>query len=134
VRVVLDTNVLISGVFFGGLPQKILVAAYAGRLTAVVSPAILSEYRRVLRRFSRRVRIDEAEGLVDLLVLRSEMGPDAELPGPVCADPADDKFLACALHAGVRMIVSGDRGLLPADGYEGIRVVTPGNFAREWLR
>jgi putative PIN family toxin of toxin-antitoxin system len=49
VRVVLDTNVLVSGVFFGGLPGRILEAWRDGKLTLIVSPAILDEYLRVGR-------------------------------------------------------------------------------------
>jgi len=47
VRVVLDTNVVVSGVFFGGVPGRILSAWTAGQITMVMSPAILEEYRRV---------------------------------------------------------------------------------------
>ncbi len=55
------------------------------------------------------------------------------LPAPVSADPDDDKFFACASAAGVAAIVSGDKDLLDHDGWRGVRVLRPRQFAVELL-
>jgi uncharacterized protein len=51
----------------------------------------------------------------------------------VCADPDDDKFLACALASGARLIVSGDEHLLAVNGWQGIEVIKPRAFADRHL-
>ena len=55
------------------------------------------------------------------------------LEGQVCADPDDDKFLACALASGARIIVSGDKHLVDVSGYRGIEVLRPRAFVDRYL-
>ena len=55
------------------------------------------------------------------------------LPEPVSVDPDDDKFIACALAADTKLIVSGDRHLLDIDGYQDIRVLKPRRFVNIYL-
>ncbi len=55
------------------------------------------------------------------------------LPEPVCGDPDDDKFLACALAARADLIVSGGKKLLAVSGYEDVAVITPREFSDRWL-
>ena len=57
----------------------------------------------------------------------------APLPDQVCDDPDDDKFLACALASGTRIIVTGDKALLKLDGSRGLSITTPRRFADEHL-
>jgi len=52
---------------------------------------------------------------------------------PVCKDPDDDKFIACAVAAGIKQIVSGDKQLLKVNGYKGIHVLTPRKFVDNYL-
>jgi putative PIN family toxin of toxin-antitoxin system len=132
-RVVLDTNVFVSGVFFQGPPYRILAAWRHRRFHLAVSPAILDEYQRVSRELAAQFpRVDLGEALA-LLVTYAQVRHPSPLPKPVCADPADDEFLACALGARVRLVVSGDRHLLAADGYRGIRGRRPRRFVEEYL-
>jgi len=133
VKVVLDTNVVVSGIFFGGPPQDILVAAYAARFHPVLSPEILDEYRRAVHKIAVRSRRPENEGLLELLLLKAELRAAAPLSKAVCDDPDDDKFLACALASGAPIIVSGDRELLAVSGYRKLRVITPRTFCDERL-
>ena len=55
------------------------------------------------------------------------------ISGVSCDDPDDLKFLGCALAGGVRFVVTGDRALLRASGFQGIEVVTPREFVRRHL-
>lgn len=132
-RVVLDTNVFISGVFFQGPPYRILDAWRHRRLHLVVSPAIVEEYQRVSQELAAQFPLVDLGEALELLAAYAQVRDPRPLPEPVCADPADDEFLACALGARVRLVVSGDRHLLAADGYRGIRVLRPRRFVEEYL-
>jgi len=66
--------------------------------------------------------------LLELIVVEAEMVQPDALDVEVCADPDDDKFIACALACGAKLIVSGDRHLIDVDGYRGIKVIKPRTF------
>jgi putative PIN family toxin of toxin-antitoxin system len=130
VRVVLDTNVVVSGVFFGGVPGRILAAWSAGDLVLVLSPAILEEYRRVGRELGRQhPDLNTAFEPVLTLIAMNAMIVDApQFSQPVSGDPDDDMFLAAALATHTQFIVSGDKDLLRVSGWRGIAVLTPRQF------
>lgn len=127
-RVVLDTNVFISGVFFTGPPLQILQLWRDGRIRLVVSAEILDEYRRVGQRLGRLHSGVDLEPFLSLLATHAEIVLAPPLPEPVCEDSADDMFLACALAARAKVVVSGDKHLLRVSGYRGIEVVRPRAF------
>lgn len=134
-HVVLDTNVVLSGIFFAGVPGRILEAWRAGALTLVLSPAILAEYHRAGTALA--ARYPEAGALLDgvlALLARSATIVDARpLDAPVAPDPDDDKFLACALAADVRTIVTGDKPRLSVSGWAGLAILTPRQFVDRYL-
>lgn len=130
-RVVLDTNVFVSAVFFGGVPGRILDAWRDGRLRLVVSPDILDEYRRVGEILADQYPGVDLEPLLALLVERAELVEAPPLSEPVSADADDDKFLACAVEAGVSTVVSGDKHLVDLTGWRGIRVLRPRQLVEE---
>jgi uncharacterized protein len=129
VKVVLDTNVLLSGFFFGGLPGRVLEAWRDGRFTLVLSAPILAEYRATGAEFEASYGRSDFESFAALIVLNSEVVDAPEqLPEQVCSDLDDDKFLACALVARTRVIISGDRRLRAVSGWNGIQVLWPREF------
>ena len=132
-RIILDTNVFVSGVFFSGPPYQILSAWRDGRIQLVISREILDEYQRVGRVLAEQYPGVDLDPLISLLVAQSESVGVPPLPDPVCEDRDDDKFLACALSGEVRLIVSGDRHLLRVSGYRGIEVVRPRASLEEHL-
>jgi putative PIN family toxin of toxin-antitoxin system len=134
VKFVLDTNVLISGLFFPGLPHRILCAWRDGKLELVLSPEILDEYRRVAEEFSGRSPEPDVEPFLRLLGTRATVVSSPTLPEQVCTDPDDDKFLACALAARAKVITSGDKHLLAVSGYHGVEVLRPRAFVEKYLR
>jgi putative PIN family toxin of toxin-antitoxin system len=99
-RVVVDTNVLVSGVFFGGVPGRILEAWRDGTLTLVVSSAILEEYHRVGALLGARYPGVDLEPVLALVAVHAEVVQPATLADRVCEDPDDDKFMTCALAGG----------------------------------
>lgn len=129
-RAILDTNVLVSGVIFGGTPRRIVELAQAHEFTMVVTQDIIAEYTVVVERVSKRYDVKGACELLDLLIGDSDLSFSLSLPQPVCAHQADDKFLAAALAAGVTTIVSGDKHLRDVSGWSGISVHTPSAFLK----
>jgi putative PIN family toxin of toxin-antitoxin system len=128
VRIVLDTNVLISGVFFNGPPYKILEAWRDGRLVLVVSPAILEEYYRVGENLSSRYPEVDITPVLEFVTINAEIVSPPYFARPICTDPDDDKFFTCAIAARCPVIVSGDKHLLSKSGFCGVLVRKPRDF------
>jgi putative PIN family toxin of toxin-antitoxin system len=133
VRIVLDTNVFISGIFFSGPPHRILQGWRDGRVQLVLSPDIFEEYRRVAEVLHEQFPAVDLTGLLELVVVEAEMCQAEPLLEAVSADPDDDKFIACALSSGSKLIVSGDKHLLAVDGYRGIEILKPRPFVDKYL-
>lgn len=133
-KVVLDTNALIPGIFFSGLPGKILQAWRCGKIQIAVSIEIPEEYLIVAERLTARHVGVEYQGILGVIVENAELVQASSLKEPLCEDSPDDKFLACALAARARITVRGDKALLEASGYRGVKVVTPKEFVLEYLR
>jgi putative PIN family toxin of toxin-antitoxin system len=133
VNVVVDTNVFISGVFFGGVPGRILEAWRDGAIELVLSAEILEEYQRVGQELGSQYPGVDVEPFLALLMVGGTFVEVPPLPERVSSDPDDDKFLACALAANVPVVVSGDRDLLDHTGWRGIRVLRPRQFTDEFL-
>ena len=127
-RTVVDTNVFVSGVFFGGPPGDVFAAWRDGTIEFVVSREIIGEYVRVGERLSARFPDVDLEPVLRLIAAFATLVPAPPLPEPVCADGDDDKFLACAVAAGAPYIVSGDRALLATSPYRAVVVIRPRDF------
>ena len=127
-KVVLDTNVFVSGVFFGGTPGRVLEAWRDGTTEVVLSREILEEYVRVGEELAGRFPGIDLGPAFELLAVSATLVVSTRLPEPVSRDPDDDKFLACALAAGADCVVSGDRDLLDVSPYEGVVVLSPRDF------
>lgn len=128
-RAVLDTNVLMSAVFFGGVPGMVLEAWVSGDFSLVASPKILDEYRRVSAELKAKYPKIDTEPILDLLTVHAEIVEDRALSKPVSRDADDDTFFACAAAAGA-VLVSGDKDLLAVDGERGVRVLAPRAFQK----
>ena len=132
-RIVLDTNVFISGVFFAGPPLQILRAWRDGKVKLILSLEILEEYQRVGRILAKKFPGVDLDPILDLLAVGAELISAPDLPEPLCEDPEDDKFLACALAGKSRHIVSGDRHLLKISGCRGVTILSPRAFVETYL-
>ena len=124
-RAAIDTNVFVSS-FFGGIPRKVIEYWFSGRLTLCVSKPILKEYFDVLSRFefddkSLLYRLRSAfERNFNLLFVNN---PKEQMW--IKEDPADNKFIACALALKAEYIVSGDAHLRKLKNIENIKIVSP---------
>ena len=132
-RIVLDTNVFISGVFFSGPPYQILKAWRNQEFQIVISPEILDEYHRVGKELSARFSMVDLDPILKLIIAKAELIEAASLDEAVCDDPDDDKFFAGAIAGEVMLIVSGDKHLLKMSGYHGIEVIRPRQFVDKYL-
>jgi predicted nucleic acid-binding protein len=71
--------------------------------------------------------------MLELVTMNAEIFSEQIMPEPVCEDPEDDKFIACALVSGCKVIVSGDKHLLKVSGFGGIKVLRPRAFIDQYL-
>ncbi len=126
-NVVIDTNVLMSGIFFGGLPAKVLEQWYHNQFKLVITEEIYSEYIRVYDELQHKYPGIDATMIMRLIISRAKMIKAHVLFEQVCSDKDDDKFIACALSC-KGTIISGDKALLAAQGYQGIVIITPRQF------
>jgi len=132
-KVDLDTNVLISRVFFSGLPARILAAWADGKFELVASVDVLAEYRRVAERLHKRFPSIDINPILDLITRETRIVEPASVRASACDDPDDLKFLGCALAGCASLVVTEDRALLRASGFQGIEVVTPREFVQRHL-
>lgn len=132
-KVILDTNVFVSGVFFSGPPYRILEAWREGELELILSSDILDEYRRVATILAEQFPPVDLQGILEFVEKDAEFFDAPALPKQVCDDSDDDKFLACALASNTKIIVSGDKHLLNVSGYRNIEILKPKTFVDKYL-
>lgn len=135
-NVVLDTNTVISGLFWKGAPRQVLDLARSGTFTLFTSPELLVELADVLAREKFSARLAQANTSVDEVVLgyaalaitvRSQ-----KIDPVIKADPDDDKVLACAKAANAEVIISGNHHLLDLNEYEGIRIMAVNQLLEQY--
>ena len=126
---VLDTNVLISAVLFGGTPEAIINLCRSGKTQLVTSDALLVELSGVLRKkFGMESR--QVVAIVEELRSVAMVVVPATTVNVIKGDPDDNRVLECAVEAGADFIVSGDtRHLLPLREHDGIPIVSPAGLS-----
>ena len=132
IRIVLDTNVIVSALVFGGLPRAVLELAEAEQCEFFYSEPIQTEVRRVLTE-----KFDWPPAMLHqvLPVLWSTgklVFPRIKVHA-VRVDPDDDRILECAVAAKADFLVSGDRHLLALHTYKSISIVSPRQFLENYL-
>lgn len=127
-RLVLDTNVVVSALVWGGVPYRLIEAAAAGDIELVTSPALLAELRDVLGREHLASRLAQQRSNVEqALALYAELAISVsplDTPRVVPADPDDDHVIAAAIVGGADLVASGDRHLLALGSHQGVEIVT----------
>lgn len=130
-NVVCDTNILISGILFGGYARQILRLASQGVITNFISSEILHELEEVLIRPKFGLQFEQVLSLISLIRDSFELVVPSRSVNTILNDPDDNRILEAALEANASFIISGDRHLLNLMEWEGIRVVTPAAFMEE---
>lgn len=126
-RIVADTNIVLSGLLWPGPPRQLIDRAREGIITLHTSVVMLAEFAEVIGRGKFALRIQRAGVSAASLVedyrrLAVLVEPQA-LPAPVSRDVDDDQVLAAALAARAAVIVSGDEDLLTLGTFNNIRIV-----------
>lgn len=127
-RVVADTNTLVSGSLWPGVPRQLLDLARTGACQLITSEPLLNELAAVLGRGKFQGRLERAgltvESLLGTYRRLAQVVSPAPIPPTVLSDPADDQVLAAALSGQAHLIVSGDADLLTLSTFRGIRILT----------
>lgn len=126
-RVVADTNTVVSAFLWGGMLRALFAAARDQKITLLTSHVLIAELEEIITRakFAKRltlVRTSFEEIMGDYITLAQLVHPKT-VPQVIMSDPDDDHVLACALAAQADLIVSGDTDLLTLQDYQGIRIV-----------
>ena len=124
-RIVLDTNVLISALMFGGNPREILHKAIRGEFRLCLSEEILSELSEVLQRPRFGFSVTMVNQVISELGVISDLVVPLHVVSEIKDDPADDRILECAIEAGADYLVSGGKHLLELGEYSSVRIINP---------
>lgn len=132
-RIIVDTNIVISGIFFGGIPKKILAEMKDKNFVPCANKEIISEYRETIDEM-----LDNGKGKNPDIKIFSNFTDEIELLESVsdvkiCRDPKDDKFINCAIDAKALYIVSGDKDLLAIKNFDEVEIVTAREFYEKYF-
>ena len=129
VYLVLDTNVVISAILFGGIPGKLIELWKKGSITPLITEDIMAEYLRVLAYPKFKLSEEEVHYIIHQEILPFFKVVNSK-PGPsiIKKDPDDDKFIQCAIAGQAKIIISGDRHLLAQKSYKEIKILTLSQF------
>ena len=127
-RVVADTNVLISAVIAEGNEYQLLKLAKAGKIRIITSPQIIKELRGVISRQKFRFSEEQINAIVKQIISISEIVVTKTSVSVIKEDPADDRILEAALDGKADYIASGDKDLLSLKEFRGIKIRTSKDF------
>ena len=130
-KVVLDTNIYISAILFGGNPERIRKLSKEKKLEILISEAIIAEVAEVLRKkfnwksWQISQIIDEIRETATLIIPNQTLSMTKN-------DEDDNRILECAVEGKVQYIVSGDKQhVLPLKEYQGVKILSPAEFLIE---
>lgn len=131
-KIVIDTNVVISAIFFKGKPYELMnmVLKRSNEIDAYASPSIISEYIEIFHRMIDKKGIKEPVNCpLDSFINSLSMIQDTNAIH-ASRDQDDDKFIECAFNCKALYIISGDNDLLDIKEYEGIKIVKVDDFLK----
>ena len=131
-KILIDTNILISALFFDGLPKKLLSEIDFEKFNLCVNKEIINEYtEKIDKKFSKSKYILDKD--LRQKIFSSFKNFEIKSDLKICRDPDDDKFINCAIDAEAIYIVSGDNDLLTIKNFAGIEIVTAREFYDKYL-
>ena len=130
-KVVIDTNVFVSALGFGGTPLAAVVRTFDDDFELLVSQATLDELSRVLSYDHLPVTVNERNQFLSIIRHEATLVRSTPDVSEIEADPDDDMFLECALGGDADYIVSGDDHLLTVQSYRGISILSPAEFLEQ---
>lgn len=130
-KIVIDTNVFISGLHWNGLPRKVLRFWQDGKFELVSSLSIIQELTRVLMGFKVPMPPEDIAWWEEFILQKAVIVIPKQKLNVVKDDPDDDKFIEAAVEGSAEYIVSKDNHLLKLKTYKKIKIVTPEEFLKE---
>ena len=127
-KVVLDTNIFISGIFWRGSSNKVILNWREGKFIIVTSLEAVSEIIKVLKDFKIKLSDDMIKEWIDLIMRNSIIVESKEKIEAVKDDPKDNIFIETAVAGNVDYIISQDNHLLKLKKFRGIKIITPEEF------
>lgn len=131
-KVILDTNVIASGIFWGGKPYQVIDRLVRNDFNLVLSKEILDEYNKTIARLSEKYLKTNIDQILEVFLFDAIFVvphlKNTEIP--YCKDPDDVKFLSAAIEGKANFIVSGDKHLLDVVAYSNGCVLTPDQFLK----
>lgn len=132
IRVVLDTNILISAILFGGKPRQILERAIRGEVMIFVSESILEELKGVLERPKFGFSPERVHFLItEIMGIAGFVYPTRRIR-VIQEDPEDNRILECAVEAGANYIITGDSHLLKLGNYQNVEILNAVAFLKRF--
>ena len=130
-NIVIDTNVVVSGTFFGGAPRAVIEAVADKAVTAYATVEIVDEYNEIVDEMIRRKQGRLSSGILSPFIRNLKM---IQTQSKISAsrDPDDDKFLECAVDSRALYIVSGDKDLLVLEKYRDVEIITAAEFLKRY--
>ncbi|HHT9124976.1 MAG TPA: putative toxin-antitoxin system toxin component, PIN family [Candidatus Brocadiia bacterium] len=129
IKVVFDTNVLISSLFWSGNPRRCILLARRKHILAFTTQPILDElHEKLVARF--KYKPNEAKQVIDDIKTYTGVVIHGMALRLIHADPEDNKIVECAVEAEANYIVSGDKHLLNLKKYKDIKIVSPADFLK----
>jgi uncharacterized protein len=133
-KIVLDTNILISAIVFGGKPRKILNSVIAGKIEFATSKDILEEVEGVLSGKKYKYPVQVVYEIRNAIEELGEIVLPKKSVNRIKKDPDDNRILECALYAKADFIISGDNHLLELKQFNGIQIVNPTEFLEKHFK
>jgi len=127
-RVVIDTNVILSGIFWKDPLEKILRLWDEGHFELLISIPVFAEYQEVAARLLRKYERSATDKILEDIFIRSHLISPVRIKVPSCNDPDDIMFLELAIAGGASFLISGDKHLRKVYTYPGGEVVSPSSF------
>ena len=128
-RIVIDTNVIASAVFFGGRPAELLRMIVLREHLAVATDEIVDEYQATINYLLEKYGGKRLQLSIVPIFSAMEIIP-AKTKVEFCRDPDDNKFISCAIDGHCYYIVSGDKDLLSLAQFANIKIVTVSEFLK----
>ena len=131
-KIVIDTNVIISGVFFGGYPKEVIEAVKEDKVTAYATQEIIDEYEETVHEMIVRKQGHFNTTRFSLFTSKLQLVEKIDIE-PICRDPNDDKFIACADSVKAKYIINGDKDFLYLYRRGNIKIITAKEFCFRYI-
>ncbi len=132
-KIVVDTNVIASAIFFGGKPRMLIDILMSNQIEAYVTNDIIMEYKETIAYLQNKyAKIPVLVPLAAIIESMKVIEPITSVT--VCRDSDDNKFIGCAVDAKCLFIVSGDKDLLDLHEYGDIKIITVSEFITRFYK